>query len=100
MDKDNQFVLSAIVLAEIKHLVSIKRIKVAFEEVIDYLGESDNCIVYPVDEDVIQEMPAGLNIHDALIVAAGLVYQNILKEEVKLLTKDQDIIKSNIINVV
>jgi len=99
IDKDNQFVFSAIVLAEIKHLVSIKRIKVAFEEVIDYLSESENSIIYPVDEGVIQEMPAGLNIHDALIVATGLVYKNILKEEVKLLTKDEMIVKSGILPV-
>ncbi len=99
IDKDNQFVFSAIVLAEIKHLVSIKRIKVAFEEVIDYLSEAENSIIYPVDEGVIQEMPAGLNIHDALIVATGLVYKNILKEEVKLLTKDEMIVKSGILPV-
>ncbi len=99
IDKDNQFVFSAIVLAEIKHLVSIKRIKVAFEEVMDYLSEAENSIIYPVDEGVIQEMPAGLNIHDALIVATGLVYKNILKEEVKLLTKDEMIVKSGILPV-
>jgi len=61
------------------------------------LGTSENCITYPVDEDVIEEMPEGLNIHDALIVATGLVYKNILKEEVKILTEDQEIIKSEIL---
>ena len=61
------------------------------------MGTSENCITYPVDEDVIEEMPEGLNIHDALIVATGLVYKNILKEEVKILTEDQEIIKSEIL---
>ena len=61
------------------------------------MSTAENCITYPVDEDVIEEMPEGLNIHDALIVATGLVYKNILKEEVKILTEDQEIIKSEIL---
>jgi len=61
------------------------------------LSTSENCITYPVDEDVIEEMPEGFNIHDALIVATGLVYKNILKEEVKILTEDQEILKSEIL---
>lgn len=80
-DVHNNFVFSTIVLAEIKHLISQKRISVDFEQVVEYLSESENCVIYPIDEDVVDEMPVGLNIHDALIVATGLVYRNILKEE-------------------
>jgi PIN domain nuclease of toxin-antitoxin system len=97
LDKNNRLIFSTIVLAEIKYLISAKRIKVDFSKVLDHLGTSENCITYPVDEDVIEEMPEGLNIHDALIVATGLVYKNILKEEVKILTEDQEIIKSEIL---
>ncbi|NUN22839.1 MAG: PIN domain-containing protein [Candidatus Jettenia caeni] len=96
---DNDFVFSTIVLAEIKHLISLKRIKVDFDKVVDYLSESENCIIYPVDESVINEMPAGLSIHDALIVATGLVYKNILKKDVKILTEDEMIIQSHILPV-
>lgn len=96
---DNTFVFSAIVLAEIKHLISLKRINIDFEKVIGHLSGSDNCIIYPVDEDVVENMPAGLTIHDALIVATGLVYKNILEEEVKILTEDEEIIKSKILSV-
>lgn len=99
-DKNNKFVFSTIVLAEIKHLVLIKRIKINFEDVINYLSDAENCIIYPVDEDVVQEMPEGLNIHDALIVATGLVYRNILKEEINLLTEDDEIINADIISVI
>ena len=98
-DKNNNFVFSAIVLAEIKHLITIKRINADYERVINYLSQSENCIIYPVDEDVVEEMPEGLNIHDALIVATGLVYRNILREEVKILTEDREIIESNILSV-
>ena len=99
-DKNNNFILSAIVLAEIKHLISLKRINIGFEEVIDYLSESENCIIYPVDEDVVERMPEGLNIHDALIVATGLVYKNILGQDVIMLTEDEEIIKTAVLPVV
>lgn len=99
-NKNSNFVSSAIVLAEIKHLISTKRIDIDFEGVVNYLSISGNSVIYPIDEDVIDEMPIGLDIHDALIVATGLVYRNILGKEVSILTEDRDIIKSNIIPVV
>ena len=100
LNKENTFVFSAIVLAEIKHLISIKRITIDFEKVIDYLSEAKNCIIYPVDEDIVENMPERLNIHDALIVATGIVYKNILRENVKILTEDEEIIKTAILPVV
>src|SRR3990170_3756107 len=99
MDVHNNFVFSTIVLAEIKHLIFRKRISVDFEQVVEYLSESENCVIYPIDEDVVNEMPVGLNIHDALIVATGLVYRNILKDEVRILTEDEDIIQSHILPI-
>lgn len=99
LNKHNTFVFSAIVLAEIKHLISNKRIKVDFDSVLKYLSECDNCIVYPVDETVIDNMPAGLDIHDALIVATGLIYKNLMNTEVFILTEDNDIKSSGILPV-
>jgi PIN domain nuclease of toxin-antitoxin system len=39
IDKNSNFVFSAIVLAEIKYLISQKRIKVNFETVLDFLSD-------------------------------------------------------------
>jgi hypothetical protein len=36
-------------------------------------------------------MPKGLNIHDALIVATGLIYKNSFAKEIFILTEDDDI---------
>ena len=94
------FVFPAIVLAEIKHLISIKRINIDFDMVLEYLGESENCVVYPVDENVVEKMPDSLNIHDALIVGTGLLYKNILREEVGILTEDEEIATSGILPVI
>jgi PIN domain nuclease of toxin-antitoxin system len=99
LNKKNTFVLSAIVLAEIKYLISVKRINIDFKSVLEYLSECDNCLVYPVDEVVIDYMPKGLDIHDALIVATGLAYQDSLGEEVFVLTQDNSIRNSGILPV-
>ncbi len=96
---NNTFIISAIVLAEIKHLISVKRTNINFETVIEYLSGCDNCIVYPVNEDVIEHMPEGLDIHDGIIVATGLIYKNFLGDNVFILTEDETIINSGILPV-
>ncbi len=99
LNNNNTFIISAIVLAEIKHLISVKRININFETVIEYLSECDNCIVYPVNEDVIEHMPEGLDIHDGIIVATGLIYKNFLGDNVFILTEDETIRNSGILPV-
>jgi PIN domain nuclease of toxin-antitoxin system len=99
LNQNNTFIFSAIVLAEIKYLISIKRINVNFDSVLEYLSECENCIVYPVDETVIDNMPKGLNIHDALIVATGLICKNSLGKEVIILTEDTNIKTSGILSI-
>ena len=98
-NNNHTFIISTIVLAEIKHLIGIKRIDIKFESVIKHLGECDNCIVYPIDEDVIEHMPEGLDIHDALIVSTGLIYKDFLWENVYILTEDESIKNSKILEV-
>jgi len=91
LNNKNTFVFSAIVLAEIKYLASIRRININFDTVLDYLSESENCIIYPIDETVIDNMSKGINIHDALIVATGLIYKSSFDKKVFLLTEDKGI---------
>lgn len=99
LNEKNTFIFSTIVLAEIKHLIVLKRIRIDFNSVLEYLSNCDNCIVYPVDETVIDNMPGGLNIHDALIIATGLIYKNSLDREVFILTEDDAIKSSGILPV-
>lgn len=99
LNNNNAFIVPAIVLAEIKHLISMKRINTNFETVIEYLSECDNCTVYPVNEDVVEHMPEGLDIHDGIIVATGLIYKNFLGDDVFILTEDEAIRNSGILPV-
>ena len=61
---------------------------------------SSNCTVYPLDEAVIAKMPTILEIHDAIIVATGLVIQEALDDQVVLLTGDEAITDSEILETI
>lgn len=100
VDKSHKFVISSIVLAEIKHLVNREKIDINFEDVIDSLSNAENCVIYPIDEDIVESMPKGFEIHDSLILATGLVYKTILKEDVTLITEDKEMIQSDLMPVV
>jgi len=88
----NEFVIPIIVLAEIKYLISKKKIIIDYKRFINTIGKMNNIIIYNIDMNVIEKIPLALNIHDALIVGTGLVFREIFNEEVKILTIDEDIV--------
>jgi hypothetical protein len=61
---------------------------IGFEKAVQRPGECDNCTVYPVDEDVAEHMPSGLDIHGAAIVATGPVHKG-AAGDVDILTEDE-----------
>ena len=56
-------VVPSIVLAEVFFLYSRKRIAVGVREVFAHIVNSGNCSVYPLDETVVEHLPATLIIH-------------------------------------
>ncbi|MBI5399351.1 PIN domain-containing protein [Candidatus Saganbacteria bacterium] len=90
-------VIPSITLAEIKHLISRKRINVDLQAVILAIESDPRCRIYPLDLTVVEKMSPNLEIHDAIICATAMVYRDILKEKVKLITRDDEIIKAKII---
>jgi len=52
-----------------------------------------------LDGPVVERLPTTLNIHDAIIVATGLVFRDVLSESTAVVTKDADITASGLINV-
>ena len=97
-----KLVVPTITLLEISSLYSKKRIKISvttvYEELIN--KRKRNCKVYPLDEEVVTFAPNSLNIHDSIIVGTALVYRDVLKRKVALITKDGEITKSGIIQTI
>ena len=90
-------VVPTIVLVEAGFLYSKKRTSVDVDAVRQTLVAAANCIVYPLDEQVVSMIPTSLNIHDAIIVATALVYKDILKLPVEIVTKDTEIKASGLV---
>lgn len=90
-------VIPTIVLVEAGFLYSKKRTSVDVSAVQHALVAAANCLAYPLDELVVSMIPTSLNIHDAIIVATALVYKNILKLPVEIVTKDTEIKTSGLV---
>lgn len=52
-----------------------------------------------VDESVVAHLPTTLNIRDAIIVAAAIVFRDVLGEPTALVTRDEQKGKSGLIGV-
>lgn len=93
-------IIPTLVLVEIRYLYLHKRIAVDVEDVLAHVAAAGNCRVRPLDEAVVSRFPASLDIHDAVIVATTLTYQDDPAEDVALITRDVRISASGLVPVV
>jgi predicted nucleic acid-binding protein len=91
---DDRLIVPAIVLAEAKYIADAKRVSISFHEVLAAITGDPSCVVAPVDVLTVSYMPKGLDIHDSLIVATALLYQDLLGEDVHIVTRDERIRES------
>jgi len=90
-------VIPTVVLAEIMDISEKKRIKVDYEEVLEKIDNSSNFEIYPLDIDtlrVARNITIISELHDRIIVATAKLL------DAKLLTKDENIQKSNVVEVI
>jgi len=95
-----QIVIPTIVLTEIVFLYSKKKISVDLSAVLSDVASSSNCTVYPLDEEVVLRLPTNLDIHDAILVATGLLYRDLMGHTVAIISKDKIIKQANLINTI
>jgi PIN domain nuclease of toxin-antitoxin system len=95
---DTEIVIPAIVLAESKFLFAKKRIRVDLDTIYRRVITARNCTVYPLDEVIIAKMPTSLEIHDAMIIATGLVIQEAQGRGVAIITRDEAIVNAGLID--
>lgn len=100
LDINAQIILPAIVLTEVTFLYAKKRTSVDLHTVISEVASSSNSTVYPLDEEVVLRLPTNLDIHDAIIVATGIIYRDVIGYDVAIITKDKAIKDSNIIKTI
>jgi PIN domain nuclease of toxin-antitoxin system len=96
-DPTVRIVIPTIALEELHFLYSRGRILVELQKVLDCIADTPNVLTYPLDELVIRYLPTQLRIHDAIIVATGLVFRDIMNEPTAILTQDSKITASGLI---
>jgi PIN domain nuclease of toxin-antitoxin system len=99
-DTNAQIILPTIVLTEVIFLYAKKKTSVNLSTVLSQVANSSNCIVYPLDEEVVSRIPTNINIHDAIIAATGLVFKDLMGQDVAIVTKDELIRRSNLIRTI
>lgn len=96
-DPNATVVIPTMCLVEIKYLAAKHRIPITFDQVERHIRGTSNAKVHPLDEQVVSFIPLGLDIHDAVITATAIVYRDILKLPTALITKDNKITQSGVI---
>lgn len=99
-DPAAQLILPALVLVEVGFLHARRRVNTGTHDLIAYVQGSSNCAVYPLDDVVAQRAPKTLDIHDAIIVATALVVRDSLDPDTALVTCDQQVTASGLIQVI
>lgn len=100
LDPTALLIVPAIALAEIRFLSLRGRIPLAWDDVRSLLDQDSRCVVHPVHRDIVDHMPAVLNIHDALICATALFYRDSLGEDVQVVTRDEKIAEAQLVETV
>ena len=101
LDEDSNLIIPTIVLAEIKFLFDKNRFSTSLNEVFSIIIDDPRCIVHPLDLDVIGLLPTTLEIHDAIIVATGLLFKKrTTSEDVVVITKDVEITNSKLVKTI
>ena len=101
LDNDSILIIPTIVLAEIKFLFGKNRFSTSIEEVFTVIENDPRCIVQPMDLDVVSMLPTKLEIHDAIITATALLFKgNPYFEDVEIITKDEEILKSKLVKTI
>ena len=99
-NEDAIIIVSTISLAEIRFLYAKHRIAVDILDVLRLIEQSEQFRLWPLDSAVALAMPTSLNIHDAIICGTALVNQDLLGEQVIVVTTDEEIRKSGLVNTV
>lgn len=97
-NQTSRFLIPTLVLCELHALAQKKRTD--FPKILQYLKGDDRFEIIPLDEKVVVSLPAGLDIHDAVIVATLLAVAQERKFNPLLITRDEAIRQSSFIETI
>ena len=93
-DTNVRLIIPVIVPAEIKYLAHKDRLARTLDEVLQVINRDPRCTIYPIDLNVVNKAPLGLDIHDSLIVGTALVQREAVDG---VLPRDGAIVSSGLV---
>lgn len=98
-DPDSTLIVPAMVLIELVFLWRRLKVDEGYRSALERLSHVRTLEVVAIDAEVVDHLPLGLNIHDVVIVASGIVWSSRHGEKVVVLTKDSRIKDSGLVEV-
>ena len=96
----DELIVPTIVLAEARYTIAKKRRNVTWEELLNLIEGDFRFRIHDLDLEIVRNLPDGLEMHDAIICATALVYQQGAGEPVPVITKDRKIRSSGLVGTV
>lgn|SRR3989338_9785023 len=99
-DPASKFAVPTIVLCELHDLSTKRKLQRDLSKILQHLKGDPRFDIVPLDETVVAHLPDGLDIHDAIIVGTTLALETSRKIRTALLTRDEAIRKSSLVETV
>ncbi|OGH57895.1 MAG: hypothetical protein A3G34_10970 [Candidatus Lindowbacteria bacterium RIFCSPLOWO2_12_FULL_62_27] len=99
-DLTGRLVVPTIVAGEIWHLCQRRRVTSIFEDLLGKWSRIRNIEFAPLDVALFPLLPAGFELHDAIIIATARSFSALTKEPVAIVTKDADISEKSGVEII
>jgi len=99
-DPNSDLIVPVIVMAEARWTIEKRRANVDWQDLLRSLQDDGRFTVAPLTLDIVRLPPQGLEMHDGMICATALLARDSLGEDVSLITHDDDIRGSGLVETV
>ena len=96
----DDLIVPTIVLAEDRYTIAKKRRAVTWDELLTFVVVDPRFRIHDLDVEIVRNLPDTLEMHDAIICATALAYQEAFGEPVPVITKDRRIRDSGLVDTV
>jgi len=99
-DADALLIVPTIVLAEARFMITKNKLDLVWDDIARAVEADSRLLPFPLTVEVLHLLPDNLEMHDAIICATAILLREALGEDVRVITRDHEIIASGIVQTV
>jgi predicted nucleic acid-binding protein len=96
----DELIVPTIVLAEARWTIAKKRREITWDELLTSVSADYRFRIHDLDVEIVRNLPESLEMHDAIICATALAYQDASGEPVPVITKDRRFRDSGLVHTI